>query len=233
VYNIHYNTEEKKLRREFEAYGPIKRIRIVKDLEGHSKGYAFIEYEHKNDFKNAYKRSDQSRVDGRKVLVDFERARTAKRFIPRRLGGGKGSGREFPSWLEEERNVIKQQYPELVFRPPEIIEELPPHVETENKIEEIKDEFLSQKRKRSEEEGDQYQNGNQQDEMIVDNNINSVSEGDENSEKHRKKEKKVKKEKKEKKSKKDKKEKKAKKDKKEKKEKKEKRTPSIEIGEII
>lgn len=28
---------------------------IVRNKEGKSRGYAFIEYEHKNDFKRAYK----------------------------------------------------------------------------------------------------------------------------------------------------------------------------------
>lgn len=223
MYNIDYNVDEKKLRREFETYGPIKKIKIVKDLEGKSRGYAFIEYEHKNDFKNAYKRSDRKRIEGRRVMVDFERARTSKRFLPRRLGGGKGNTRDFPAWLEEDMNIIRQQYSDIVFKPPQTVEEVPPHIEEQHKAEES-DELLGQKRDRIESE--EHQNGN-------DNHNEQQMEVDDDSSDSDSKRKKSKKDKKEKKAKKDKKEKKSKKDKKEKKEKKEKREPSVEIGEII
>lgn len=41
-----FETTEKKLKREFEVYGPIKKVKIIKDKTGKSRGYAFIEYEH-------------------------------------------------------------------------------------------------------------------------------------------------------------------------------------------
>ncbi|MGH0158093.1 UNVERIFIED_CONTAM: hypothetical protein FKN15_034796 [Acipenser sinensis] len=45
-----YDTTESKLRREFEVYGPIKRIYIVfNKSSGKPRGYAFIEYEHERD----------------------------------------------------------------------------------------------------------------------------------------------------------------------------------------
>lgn len=43
---------------------------------GKPRGYAFIEYEHKEDMKNAYKMADGRKVEGRRVLVDVERGRT-------------------------------------------------------------------------------------------------------------------------------------------------------------
>lgn len=39
------------MRREFEMYGKIERIRIVKDKKGKSKSYAFIVYERERDMK--------------------------------------------------------------------------------------------------------------------------------------------------------------------------------------
>lgn len=45
-----YDTSESKLRREFEMYGPIKKIIMVQDVDtAKPKGYAFIEYEHERD----------------------------------------------------------------------------------------------------------------------------------------------------------------------------------------
>lgn len=45
-----YDTSESKLRREFEVYGPIKKIVLVHNIDtGKPRGYAFIEYEHERD----------------------------------------------------------------------------------------------------------------------------------------------------------------------------------------
>ena len=93
----------------------------MKDLAGKSLGYAFIEYEHKNDFKSefylltldAYKRADRKRIDNKRVYVDYERGRTENNWKPRRLGGGKGDSRRMPSWLEREVKQIKDQFPEI------------------------------------------------------------------------------------------------------------------------
>lgn len=39
-----------------------------------------------NGFTAAYKHADGKKIDGRRVLVDVERARTVKGWLPRRLG---------------------------------------------------------------------------------------------------------------------------------------------------
>jgi hypothetical protein len=41
----------------------------------------------------AYKHGDGKKIDGKRVLVDVERARTVKGWLPRRLGGGLGGTR--------------------------------------------------------------------------------------------------------------------------------------------
>ncbi|KAM9528852.1 uncharacterized protein ACWYII_041368 isoform 1-T2 [Salvelinus alpinus] len=94
VARVNYDTTESKLRREFEVYGPIKRIYIVYNKQsGKPRGYAFIEYEHERDMHSAYKHADGKKIDGRRVLVDVERGRTVKGWHPRRLGGGLGGTR--------------------------------------------------------------------------------------------------------------------------------------------
>lgn len=42
---------ESDLRREFETFGTIERVRIVRDKQGRSRGYAFIVYERERDMK--------------------------------------------------------------------------------------------------------------------------------------------------------------------------------------
>jgi len=93
VARISYDTTEKKLKREFEVFGSIKKVRMVYDQKGKPRGYAFIEYEHERDLKNAYKQGDGKKIDSRRVMVDVERGRTVEGWLPRRLGGGRGPGR--------------------------------------------------------------------------------------------------------------------------------------------
>merc|ERR1719379_616270 len=94
VARISYDTTQKKLKREFEVFGSIKKVRMVYDQKGKPRGYAFIEYEHERDLKNAYKQGDGKKIDGRRVMVDVERGRTVEGWLPRRLGGGRGPGRQ-------------------------------------------------------------------------------------------------------------------------------------------
>ncbi|CAA7022944.1 unnamed protein product [Microthlaspi erraticum] len=94
VARLNYETSESKIKREFEAYGPIKQVHLVTDQQTNKpKGYAFIEYLHTRDMKAAYKQGDGKKIDGRRVLVDVERGRTVPNWRPRRLGGGLGTAR--------------------------------------------------------------------------------------------------------------------------------------------
>jgi len=94
VSRINFYTSESKLRREFETYGPIKQIKLINDQKtGKPRGYCFIEFEQEKYMHSAYKHADGKKIDGRRVLVDVERARTVKGWLPRRLGGGLGGTR--------------------------------------------------------------------------------------------------------------------------------------------
>lgn len=90
VGRLSYEATEKKLRREFEEFGPVKSVVLVEDQEGKPCGYAFVEFEHKNDMKSAYKMADGRKIEGRRIVVDVERGRTVPNWRPRRLGGGLG-----------------------------------------------------------------------------------------------------------------------------------------------
>ncbi|CDP02035.1 unnamed protein product [Coffea canephora] len=94
VARLNYETTESRIKREFEAYGAIKRVRLVTDKSTNKpRGYAFIEYVHTRDMKAAYKQADGKKIDNRRVLVDVERGRTVPNWRPRRLGGGLGTTR--------------------------------------------------------------------------------------------------------------------------------------------
>ncbi|XP_052169758.1 U1 small nuclear ribonucleoprotein 70 kDa [Oryza glaberrima] len=111
VARLNYETSEHRVKREFEAYGPIKRVRLVTDKETNKpRGYAFIEYMHTRDMKNAYKQADGRKVDNRRVLVDVERGRTVPNWRPRRLGGGLGSSRIGGENAEQKLSTRDQQH---------------------------------------------------------------------------------------------------------------------------
>eukprot|EP00262_Sarcandra_glabra_P012200 TRINITY_DN309_c0_g1_i3.p1 TRINITY_DN309_c0_g1~~TRINITY_DN309_c0_g1_i3.p1 ORF type:complete len:505 (-),score=88.74 TRINITY_DN309_c0_g1_i3:355-1869(-) len=94
VARLNYETTEHRIKREFEAYGSIKRVRMIADKETNKpRGYAFVEYMHTRDMKTAYKQADGRKLDNKRVLVDVERGRTVPNWRPRRLGGGLGSTR--------------------------------------------------------------------------------------------------------------------------------------------
>ncbi|EJF55850.1 hypothetical protein BD309DRAFT_1032581 [Dichomitus squalens] len=54
ISRLHKNATENDLRREFEGFGSIERVRIVRDKNGRSRGYAFIVFERERDMKGNY-----------------------------------------------------------------------------------------------------------------------------------------------------------------------------------
>jgi len=109
VARISYDTTEKKLKREFEVFGSIKKVRMIYDQKGKPRGYAFVEFEHERDLKNAYKQGDGKKIDGRRVMVDVERGRTVEGWLPRRLGGGRGPGRVGKMGKKKKKQMEQQK----------------------------------------------------------------------------------------------------------------------------
>lgn len=63
----------------------------------------------------ALDRANGRKVDGRRVVVDYERGRTKQDWVPRRLGGGKGDKRRD---RDTERLIrdLKRREPLLIDR---------------------------------------------------------------------------------------------------------------------
>ena len=102
VAQLEFSVDEDRLKKEFKPYGPIERVslvffnikvKLVRDLEGKSRGYAFIEFEHRRDFLAAFKQADGKRIEGRKIRVDAEMGRIKDYWRPKRFGGGRGDTR--------------------------------------------------------------------------------------------------------------------------------------------
>jgi U1 small nuclear ribonucleoprotein len=46
---LSFVTTEERLKKEFELFGTIDRVRLVKNLQGKSKGYAFVTFTRERD----------------------------------------------------------------------------------------------------------------------------------------------------------------------------------------
>jgi len=94
VARLSYDVDKDDLLDEFERYGEVKKVVLVKNkLTGKPRGYAFIEFESSHDLKDAFRRADGRKLKGRRILVDVERGRTVPDWKPRKLGGGLGGTR--------------------------------------------------------------------------------------------------------------------------------------------
>ncbi|CDW89332.1 u11 u12 small nuclear ribonucleoprotein 35 kda [Stylonychia lemnae] len=87
-------TSDRDLFHHFERYGSIREINIVRDkVTGSNKGYAFIDFEDREDAFKAYSQANKSTManGSRDVIVDLVRSGGKQpEFKPRRLGGGYG-----------------------------------------------------------------------------------------------------------------------------------------------
>ncbi|RCH99835.1 small nuclear ribonucleoprotein 35kDa (U11 U12), partial [Rhizopus stolonifer] len=92
---LSFDTTESTLRSHFEKYGEITQVHIIKNnVTGLSQGYGFVTFTRERYAKDAYHYANKSVLDSHVILVDFERSRTMKGWIPRRLGGGYGGKKE-------------------------------------------------------------------------------------------------------------------------------------------
>ena len=114
VYRLAKNIDENVLKYEFEKFGQVKDVRIIKNYKGKSKGYGFVEYERTKDFSVALDEGNKKKINGRHVYVEPERGRTDNKFRPIKFGGPDGKGRELPYWLEDEIYNVKMKYPDIV-----------------------------------------------------------------------------------------------------------------------
>jgi U1 small nuclear ribonucleoprotein 70kDa len=101
VSNLSYDTTADQVKKSMESYGAVKTVVIVKDRNGKSKGYAFVEFESDAGLKVAVRESNGLKVNGRRLLVDVERGRTQKDWKPKKCGGGLGTKRVYVHIVKE------------------------------------------------------------------------------------------------------------------------------------
>lgn len=84
VGNLAFNVTEDELRTEFEKFGQVRSINIIKDREtGRSRGFAFVEMENGDQAKQAIDELNLTAINDRKITVNEARPK------PARSGGGR------------------------------------------------------------------------------------------------------------------------------------------------
>ncbi|XP_005089105.1 U11/U12 small nuclear ribonucleoprotein 35 kDa protein [Aplysia californica] len=95
VGRLNPNTVEETIEDSLKDFGKILSVRIVRDIvTGFSKCYGFVEFSDPYEARDACKNGNKIVIDDHEILVDSEKERTLKGWIPRRLGGGIGGKRE-------------------------------------------------------------------------------------------------------------------------------------------
>ena len=101
VGNLSYDMSEEDLKKEFEAFGKVDTVKIIKDNHtGKSKGFGFVEMSSKNEGQSAIEGLNEKNLKGRNLNVNEARPRTKGSQgsarpggSPRRSGGrGKSGG---------------------------------------------------------------------------------------------------------------------------------------------
>ena len=103
--NLPYQINDDVLFRLFRAEGNIVSSRVVKDFEGKSKGFGFVEFQNPRDAFKSIKKWDNTFLGGKVIKVHFRRRRGLNqnnfnnrnnvRFTPRGRFGNRGRGRRF------------------------------------------------------------------------------------------------------------------------------------------
>lgn len=80
VSNLNFKMTEDQLRDEFEQFGDVTSVKIIKDRDtGRSKGFGFVEMEDSADAAEAINKLNGVEIDGRSIVVNEARPReTAK-----------------------------------------------------------------------------------------------------------------------------------------------------------
>ena len=74
VSNLPFKLTEDQLKSEFEKYGDVSSVKIIKDREsGRSKGFGFVEIPEATDANEAIKELNGFEIDGRAIVVNEAR----------------------------------------------------------------------------------------------------------------------------------------------------------------
>lgn len=87
VGNLDYGVTEEQLRAEFEAFGQVDKVTLIRDRDtGQPRGFGFVEMANDSEAQNAIQGVNGKQVGGRAITVNEARPKLER-------GGGGGGGR--------------------------------------------------------------------------------------------------------------------------------------------
>lgn len=96
---------EKLLKWEMESFGKVVRVVLPKSKDGLGVGYGFVEFEKAREAERARREGNGRRIDGMRIVVDVERGRTVKDWLPNRLNGPRNFHVRKKNGVVEEKEV--------------------------------------------------------------------------------------------------------------------------------
>ncbi len=91
VGNLPYDASEEEVRTEFEAYGEVKSVALIKDkMTGQARGFGFVEMPNDEEAQNAITALNGKQLRRRPMIVNQARPKENREF----RGGDGGSGGE-------------------------------------------------------------------------------------------------------------------------------------------
>lgn len=89
VGNIPRETSETEIRKEFELYGEVSTVNLIKDKYTNTlKGFGFVEMPNKDEAEKALKNLDGTMFSGRPLTVNPAKPKTETHDKPRRYNTG-------------------------------------------------------------------------------------------------------------------------------------------------
>jgi RNA recognition motif-containing protein len=92
VGSLSYKATEEDLKKEFEGFGQVESVNIIKDrYSGESRGFGFVDMPNKDEAQSAIEGLNGRELKGRKISVNEARPRSEGY----RGGGRRGGGRRY------------------------------------------------------------------------------------------------------------------------------------------
>ena len=92
VGNLVHQITEEELKQEFEKYGEVTSVKIIKDMyTGESKGFGFVEMPDNDSAKTAMSELNGKEIKGKTIKVDEARRRNSRDRGRRNNGGYAGT----------------------------------------------------------------------------------------------------------------------------------------------
>jgi transformer-2 protein len=110
VFGLNFQTEERDLRRAFEKYGKLDKVKLVTDPRtNRSRGFAFIYFDKVEDAEDAKDRVHGSTIDGNHVRVEYSISNREHNPTPGVYMGRRNNGKGYDDDEDDDRRKSRSR----------------------------------------------------------------------------------------------------------------------------